>query len=482
MRPVRWISWLALGAGSLSFLHADPPSVEAVYPAGGQRGSEVAMEVVGKVDLASLEFWASDPGLSWQVQKDEASPRLRIDPETPVGAHWLRFYNLDGSAQPQLFVVGDVEERQEVEPNDSHIEPDRVSTLPLTLNGKLGKRGDVDAFVVHLECGQWLRAAVMAYQLDSPADPLLRLTDAAGNVLAWNHDSYRSLDPVLEYQAAQAGDHILMISGFAYPPQARSSFVGSEETVYRIELTSRSSESCPPPVDEPSMIEVPETINGVIQEAREEDQFTFTAVKGTTYAVSLRAQTINSPLDAYLEIRGNEADSVLAKDDDSGDGADPALVWKAPESGAYSIGVRDLRRFGGPDFCYELKLEEVQPAMDVDVAGHAWTVNGGGELSIPVKLTRSHGHARPVTLTLHGLPPYFNAQALTIPGNASEGTLRIRAPQGKASAHLFSLHADDGKRVIDAGHAYKGATTEPGALVRNTITSFLITVPEAPEK
>ena len=470
----RGLAWLV---GSVPILDAAPPSVDAIYPAGGQRGSEVALRIVGKVEAKALEFWASDSGITWRATGSGEAPwRLSISRETAPGAHWLRFYNAEGSALPQLFVVGQWKERQEEEPNDSHLASDKVTTLPLTLNGVLAKRGDVDAFAITLEKGQTLRAEVMAYRLDAPIDPLLRLTDSEGNFLAWNHDQFSSLDPLLEYRATRTGAHILMISGFVYPPQARSYFSGSSQTIYRIALSLLPPSKPAVPTSEPSEITLPAKVSGLIQEARAEDRYRFQAVKDTTYLVSLKAQSINSPLDACLSVRDAD-DRKLAENDDSR-GADPALIWKAPADGPYLLTVRDLRRHGGPDYHYELALEEALPSLEATVASHAYSMKAGGAaLSIPVKLVRAHGHARPVTITLHGLPHCLDCQALTIPGTTSEANLIIHAPGDMtASAHVFSLGAHDGSKTMRVSHPFSGSTAEEGALLRNTLESFLLTV------
>jgi hypothetical protein len=73
--------------------------------------------------------------------------------------------------------------------------------------------------------------------LASPFDGLLRVTDPAGRVLAFNHD-YRTLDPLVAWTAPQDGTYIVQIMGFAHPPSSSVQLAGNENCVYRLHLTS----------------------------------------------------------------------------------------------------------------------------------------------------------------------------------------------------------------------------------------------------
>ena len=60
---------------------------------------------------------------------------------------------------------------------------------------------------VTLEAGQTLVASVEAYTLASPVDAVLRLVDARGVQVAFNHDDGRTLDPFLAW-TANVGRHL----------------------------------------------------------------------------------------------------------------------------------------------------------------------------------------------------------------------------------------------------------------------------------
>ena len=441
--------------------------VSAIYPSGGRRGEVVEIELVGKVESEGLKFWASDPGITFS--EVEGKRRLHLADSCAGGAHWIRFYNAEGSALPQLFIVGPGEERLEKEPNDSIAEADEVSQGEITVNGRLEKSGDVDTFALTMKAGERWQAEVLAYQLDSPVDAFLQLVNANGDLLEWNHDCYASLDPRLRYVVEASGVYYLRIAGFAYPPQANSRFGGSAETVYRLRVfEDRALPS--PVVEEPASLGCPDSVHGVIASLREEDHYVLNAEKEVTYAIKGVARALDSPLDPWLEVRDAEG-KVMAKNDDS-EGVDAAIIWKAPASGAYTVVLRDLAGKGGGDYHYELKVQEAGPTFAVSVEQHAWQMSVGKANEISLKVVRDHGHARPITVSIAGLPLEVSAQALTIPGVETSGVISLRVP---ASLSTFvKLEATDGRETSEVAFPMTGATTDAGGLLRNSLTTFLL--------
>ena len=75
-----------------------------------------------------------------------------------------------------------------------------IGTVPVTINGRLDKNGDVDSFAIALKAGEWLDARLVSYELMGKLDGVLRLVDGKGYQLEWNHD-FATLDPRLQWQA-----------------------------------------------------------------------------------------------------------------------------------------------------------------------------------------------------------------------------------------------------------------------------------------
>lgn len=80
--------------------------------------------------------------------------------------------------------------RDEVEPNDEGRVAQRIE-LPRTIEGRIATPGDVDVFQFEGKAGREIVAEITARRLRSSLDSLLRLTDGAGRVVAWNDDLER---------------------------------------------------------------------------------------------------------------------------------------------------------------------------------------------------------------------------------------------------------------------------------------------------
>lgn len=215
---------------------AEPPSVDYLFPSGAQVGSTVSVKVGGKFPLWPVSVWSSSPDLKGAAEEGKGEITIEVSTNAPAGPHLIRLYNAEGASTLKSFVVGRFSEIVEKEPNDDALKAQHLSELPLTINGRLEKRGDADSFSFKLEAGRWLIASVDAYSLDSPVDPLLHLMDSTGTKLAFNHDG-RSLDPFLAFRAEVSGTYVLQISAFAQPPKADIRLTGGSSCVYRLTVT-----------------------------------------------------------------------------------------------------------------------------------------------------------------------------------------------------------------------------------------------------
>ena len=142
---------------------AELPFVTSIFPLGGKLGEKNPITLTGwnlPAKQLTLDNSASATGIS----------------EVPG-----KYYNT------VLFAVDDLPESFEREPNDSQDTAQAV-TLPMIINGRIGKPGEQDVYQFHGTAGQQIVAEVMARRLNSPLDSLLRLTDQDGKQLAFNDD------------------------------------------------------------------------------------------------------------------------------------------------------------------------------------------------------------------------------------------------------------------------------------------------------
>ena len=115
---------LALLTASLTAIAADPPTIDRLIPAGGQRGTTVSVKIAGKlgegeircipaVSTASGSVATTDSPSSWftfTFGEKRDSVDVAIAANAPAGIHWLRFANQVGATELRPFFVGTIPE------------------------------------------------------------------------------------------------------------------------------------------------------------------------------------------------------------------------------------------------------------------------------------------------------------------------------------------------------------------------------------
>ena len=235
-----WVQagWLSLFLLAVMGLRAAVPVLDHVFPAALQIGSTQSVTLVGKFDPWPTRLDLDIPGVTWEATTNTGVITVRVSPKAPVGPQVIRAFSPEGVSAPRFLILSSHPQRAEVEPNDEMRTAQVLSDLPAEVNGRLEKNGDVDSYSVELQAGQTLVARLEAYTLQSPLDPVLRLLDAQGVQVAWNHDEVRSLDPLLAWRAPKAGTYVLQVFGFAYPADSDLRFSGSAKSVYRLHVST----------------------------------------------------------------------------------------------------------------------------------------------------------------------------------------------------------------------------------------------------
>ncbi|HEV7402828.1 MAG TPA: PPC domain-containing protein [Chthoniobacteraceae bacterium] len=483
------------------FAGAAEPALKQLYPLGGQQGTTVSVTATGAFDPWPPQFWADTPGLVFRAAKEMGKLTVEIAQDAAPGPHLVRLFNAQGASAPRLFFVSAEPEILEVEPNDDFKSPQKIEALPVTISGRLEKPGDVDSFAVTLKQGTPLTASVEAFVLGSPFDGMLRVVDPNGTQFAFNHDG-RTLDPLLSWTAPRDGTYVVQLMGFAYPPGSNVNFVGNENCVYRLHLTA---EAVPPvffpPAGVPEKVEsepndtapeagalsVPGAIAGAIQHDGDEDCFAFTAVKGTSYEVSLLAARAGSPLNGLLRIESPDG-KTLAKEDGQGSGRDPkAIVWKAPADGRIIVVVGDLTHRGSKNHLYRLTVQEPVPSVSATAAIHSLVVptDKGGELKVTVK--RTNGFQAALQLAAKDLPAGVTAPEQDVPEKDGDVTLKFTVGEGAAPVsqplHLVLREKEGGaehpvRYLLPASGDKGDAAAGPSDLIIDSTETFWLTIPE----
>lgn len=243
---------LTLLTASFAAPAADPPTIDRLIPAGGQRGTTVSVKIAGKlgegeircipaVSTASGSVATTDPSSSWftfTFGEKRDSVDVAIAANAPAGVHWLRFANQAGATELRPFFVGTIPEISEAEPNARISEANAVQGEAITVNAVLEKAGDVDTYAVTVPAGRTLVASITANRvLKSPMDGVLQIVDARGTVVAQNDDDC-SRDPLVEFTAPSDGTWYVRVFAFPAEPNSSIAFAGGADYIYRLTVTS----------------------------------------------------------------------------------------------------------------------------------------------------------------------------------------------------------------------------------------------------
>jgi hypothetical protein len=418
--------------------HAAAPSLDCFYPLAVPRGTTNTITAVGKFDPWPPKFWTTAAGLSFDAETNKGKLRIEVKADAKPGPYFVRAYNEQGASAVRFLLITEAPEAAESEPNNDLDGAQKLETLPAIVNGRFDKGDDVDTYRVHLDSGQTLVASVDSYVLASPVDAVLRLLDARGVEVAFNHDDGRTLDPELAYTAPRAGNYFLQAFGFNYPADSNIRFAGNDKCVYRLHV---SAGACPKPEQavagclketEPNntctnamAVQVPCAISGCIDSCDDEDVFKFTAKKDEKLVLKIESAKFGFPLDARLGVRNEKQDEV-AKADDSGS-ADPMLDWSPGNDGTFFAVIRNVLHRGGPDHVYRLSIQHPEPSLKATVGEHAFSIEPGKTNKIKVTLKRLHGFDAKLTVSVEGLPEGVQCEPVEADSKATEATLSVTA-------------------------------------------------------
>lgn len=512
-QALRLLAVCAAGCLLQAACWADAPSVSYIFPAGGQRGTKVDFHVGGHYLHDRCPFEMLGPGVAaaqelvrseqtvWfegplipmpDSQQKEDYPwaqegSVSIAANAPLGFRRWRVWTSQGVTPSMKFVIGDLPEVVEDE-----IDGDPLPTsvrLPVTINGRVFPREDVDIWTFEGQAGISYTCEVMAARLGSPLDSRLVVYGPDNRPITENVDS-RGTDSFLRFTAPEDGRYAVHIHDV--------DFRGLQHYVYRLTITDQPYVDQVYPLggrrgttrhfellgqrlpagpvllslpkvkansfsdtlllhgrptnrftvelsDLPDVLEVEPNdnaeqaasfdlgtiIDGRIDTPGDSDNWWFETEKGQRVDLDLHAARLGSLLDSRLAIF-DEAGKQLASNDDGQKGqADSRLAFTAPAGARYRIEIRDhFASRGGPDFGYRLHATwaaDPQPDFKLQLPTDGLTVTRGGEAKLKVVATRTGGFQAAITLAAEGLPAGVTLSNNTIPEKKNETQLTFKA-------------------------------------------------------
>jgi hypothetical protein len=363
-------------------------------------------------------------------------------------------------------------------------------TLPVTINGRIYPREDVDLWTFDAKTGQTVTCEVMASRIGSPLDSRLELRDPRGRRITENDDAFGK-DSLLRFTAPADGTYQLSIcdtdfgglqhyvyrltvtagpyidaiyplggrrgeetefelAGANLPTEPIPVALPAESSQpfrYRTTVSGSSSNEVLVEVDDlpeyredvalapeiaPDGIAVPAILNGRILKAGEVDKWTFAAKAGQKYDIDLHASRLGSHLDATLAVLDPSGTQLATADDIGGGQTDAKLTWQAPSDGNYSVAVADrLGSRGGLRYAYRLKIQPLvdAPGFHLALPDNVLSVERGKEIKFKVAVERFGGFSGAIELQLVGLPQDTSVTNTTIAEGKNDVDITLKAAE-----------------------------------------------------
>lgn len=247
------------------------PQLFVVMPCGGKVGGTVEVTISGQGLEEPQGLLFSHPGIKAQRVSEPTPPpepkkdqpkkgqgkkgnpqmagatnlkfQVSIPPDTPLGTHDVRVVTHGGVSNPRAFVVGDLNEVLEKEPNNDVGLAQRVE-LNTTVNGAISANTDVDYYVFAGKKGQRAIVSCLASSIDSRLHAAIEMYDATGKLLTMNRN-YSGNDALIDCTLPEDGDYTVRLHEFTYTQ-------GGPDHFYRLSITTAPwIDAIFPPVVEP---------------------------------------------------------------------------------------------------------------------------------------------------------------------------------------------------------------------------------------
>ena len=201
------------------------PFVTSIFPLGAPAGAPAEIEMKGwNLETAQLTLPPKDasPGIYRITAKQEGfvSNCLPFALAVPPAAR--------DAVLPECF---------DKESNNDPSHAQKVK-LPTIVNGRMDRPDDWDVFQVEGRAGDTIVAEVYARRLESPMDSMLKLTDATGNLLAFNDDHQ---DPESGLNTHHADSYLMVelpADGTYYVHLGDTARNGGEAYAYRLRISA----------------------------------------------------------------------------------------------------------------------------------------------------------------------------------------------------------------------------------------------------
>ncbi|VTR93995.1 Probable serine proteinase, subtilase family OS=Planctomyces maris DSM 8797 GN=PM8797T_03955 PE=4 SV=1: PPC [Gemmata massiliana] len=383
----------------------------AVFPAGGQAGTEVAVKLFGDATGDRTE----------RVTLPKAGAPFEFYPS-----------DLGGTAPtPNPFRVSAFPNVNEVEPNNELKQASAATGWPVAFNGIIEKPGDADHFRFRAKKGDVIDVQAFAFRVGSPLDTVVAVLDAGSEVIGANDDD-ETHDSRLLVAIPVDGEYFVRVTDKR--KQGGSAFIyrielNRPQTGLAVFLPERNRKT-----QNRNVITVPRGNRVTAYLAVRRDGFTGPVTLATSaLPTGVKVGLSPIPAEEYLlpVVFEAAADAPLGGNliDLSGTGGEP----KSPITGGFTQQVT-LVRGPGDSALHAVTLTQLaivvveESPLSVSIVPPAAPIAADGTLDVTVRITRAKDFADPVEVIFPCLPPGVEVPtAVLIPANKTEAVVTLVA-------------------------------------------------------
>ncbi len=476
-----------------SALGAATPSIVELQPRGTQKGRPFTLTIAGQnlgegaavISNLPATFTPMAPARTGMIGRYVT---FLVEPTTewPVGVYTIRLRAANGLSNLLLFSIGAFPEiaEEESQPgalphqNDSIERAQPLPTGSVTVNGTL-QGAERDIYRVQAKAGERRVFEIEARRVGSAIDPVVRVMDGAGKVLAKSDDDpLLSLDARVDVTFPKDGFYYVEVHDARFSTQTQNFYrlktgsysystgifplggrrgerveVDLSGTKVKVDLTTATTQrvfvSAPdaatlplpfavgefPEVREPvaGPLTLPVTINGRLSVPGEIDKYELQVTPGEEFFFDLQARELGTSKLTGLITVFDEQGKKLAS---AGDGplpvdvaavqatsrtlGDPYLQFKVPDGvHRVSITVEDLARRGGPHYAYRLMAYRAKQDFRASISTSFVNIPAGGTALVNVNVAR-RGYNGPLRIEAVNLPVGVAMAGGDIPAEAAD--------------------------------------------------------------
>lgn len=494
------------------------PVLTELQPRGAQKGRPFTLTIAGMnlgegaSVISTLPASFTSLGPEKPGMRDKYATFL-VEPSADwaVGVYPIRVRAPNGISNILLFSVGAFPEITEEESrpgslphqNDSIEKAQTIPSTPITLNGTL-KGPERDVYRIQVKAAERRVFEVDARRAGSAVDPVIRILDGAGKMVARSDDEPAlSLDPRLTVTFPKEGYYYIELHDSRFSSQAENFYrlktgtynfassiyplggrrgeqvsVAVSGTNVKANLTDAKtpqifvnlpdSPSLPLPFavgDYPEILEpvtgalqLPVTVNGRLDKPAEVDKYELAVKADDELLFALEARELGTSKLSGLITIYDEKGKKLAS---AGDGplpvdvaavqassrtlGDPFLQFKVPAGVQHlTVAVEDLAHRGGPYFAYRLTAYRAPFNFEATVTTPFVNVPAGGTALVTVNVERQ-GYTGPISFQAKNLPQGIAIAGGDIPAELPDPLNRVVSRRA-----ILSLTAEPDARIETA--------------------------------